>query len=59
MLSTKELSVQCSVPYKSIPGVYVREMAGFGRNIYDTDEKEEKYLHGQIYHREKCIKIML
>ena len=25
-----------------IPGVYVREMAGFGRNIYDTDEKEEK-----------------
>lgn len=53
MLSTKELSVQCSVPYKSIPGVYVREMAGFGRNIYDADEKEEKLRIGQIYHMGK------
>lgn len=53
MLSTKELSVQCSVPYKSIPGVYVREMAGFGRNIYDTDTTEEKLRIGQIYHMGK------
>lgn len=53
MLSTKELSVQCGVPYKSIPGVYVREMAGFGRNIYDTDITEEKFRIGQIYHMGK------
>lgn len=53
MLSTKELSVQCCVPYKSIPGVYVREMAGFGRNIYDNDEKEEMLRIGQIYHMGK------
>lgn len=50
MLSTKELSVQCSVPYKSIPGVFVREMAGFGRNIFDTDVTEETLRIGQIYH---------
>ena len=53
MLSTKELSVQCCVPYKSIPGVYVREMAGFGRNLYDTGISKEKVRIGKIYHMGK------
>lgn len=43
MVSTKEMSIQCSVPYKSVPGVFVREMANFGRDVFDTStEKEEK-----------------
>lgn len=53
LLSTKELSVQCGVPYKSIPGVYVREMAEFGRNIYDTGISSDKIRMGQIYHMGK------
>jgi hypothetical protein len=36
MVSTKEMSIQCSVPYKSVPGVFVREMANFGRDVFDT-----------------------
>lgn len=50
MLSTKELSVQCGIPYKSIPGVYVREMAGFGRNIYDSENLEGNIPVGVVYH---------
>lgn len=67
MLSTKELSVQCGVPYKSVPGVFVREMAGFGRDVYDmarynaqsselADESVQKALKlriGSIYHMGK------
>lgn len=56
MLSTKELSVQCGVPYKSIPGVYVREMAEFGRNVYDLDKAEKKLRIGKIYHMGKLYK---
>lgn len=50
MLSTKELSIQCSVPYKSVPGVFVREMAGFGRDVYDTAKNLSKIRIGSIYH---------
>ena len=50
MLSTKELSVQCGIPYKSIPGVYVREMAGFGRNIYDSENLKGNIPVGVVYH---------
>ena len=53
MLSTKELSVQCSVPYKSVPGVFVREMASFGRDVYGI-EKKDKIQLGQIYHMGKA-----
>ena len=52
MLSTKELSVQCNVPYKSIPGVYVREMVGFGRNVFDNEDDDKLHI-GQIYHMGK------
>lgn len=55
MLSTKELSIQCSVPYKSIPGVAVREMAGFGRNVFDTASAESKVRLGSIYHMGKAF----
>ena len=55
MLSTKELSVQCSVPYKSIPGVYIREMAEFGRNIFGLDIAKEKLRIGQIHHMGKVF----
>lgn len=55
MISTKELSIQCSVPYKSVPGIFVREMAGFGRNVYDMKkskdhDKYSKLRLGCIYH---------
>lgn len=53
MLSTKELSVQCGVPYKSIPGVYVREMASFGRNIYGLETDSKQLRAGCIYHMGK------
>lgn len=53
MLSTKEMSVQCSVPYKSVPGVFVREMASFGRDVYDTAKNESKLRIGSIYHMGK------
>ena len=56
MLSTKEMSVQCSVPYKSIPGVFVREMASFGRDVYDTGETKDKIRIGDIYHMGKVYK---
>lgn len=51
MVSTKELSIQCGIPYKSVPGVPVREMAEFGRNIYDVTDNESKMLTiGKINH---------
>lgn len=50
MLSTKEMSVQCSLPYKSVPGVFVREMAEFGRNVYTTGISDELMRIGSIYH---------
>ncbi len=53
MISTKELSVQCSVPYKSIPGVYVREMAGFGRNVHGKGLGNDLVRLGRIYHMNK------
>ncbi len=52
MLSTKELSVQCGVPYKSVPGMFVREMASFGRDIYGVKKKDNIQL-GKIYHMGK------
>ena len=51
MVSTKELSIQCNIPYKSVAGIAVREMAEFGRNIYGTDSKEIKKIRlGDICH---------
>ena len=51
MLSTKELTIQCGIPYKSITGVAVREMAEFGRNIYSSTAKtDNKIVLGNIYH---------
>lgn len=51
MVNTKELSIQCNVPYRSVAGVTVREMAEFGRNLPCTAEPEEELLHlGKIYH---------
>ena len=53
MLSTKEMSIQCSLPYKSIPGVFVREMSEFGRDVYDTGEMKSRLRIGSIYHMGK------
>lgn len=51
MISTKELSIQCNVPYKSVAGIAVREMAEFGRNIYqDEENKSKKIKIGDIYY---------
>ncbi len=50
MLSTKEMSVQCSLPYKSVPGVFVREMAEFGRDVYAKGVSDETLRIGSIYH---------
>ncbi len=50
MLSTKEMSVQCSLPYKSVPGVFVREMAEFGRDVYAKGVSGEILRIGNIYH---------
>ena len=51
LVSTKELSIQCNVPYKSVSGIAVREMAEFGRNIYENEqENSHKIRLGNIYH---------
>lgn len=51
MISTKELSIQCNIPYKSVVGIAVREMAEFGRNIYSADERPARKIRiGDIYH---------
>lgn len=55
MISTKEMSIQCGVPYKSVPGVFVREMASFGRDVYNADKidsvkKNRSLKLGCIYH---------
>lgn len=50
MLSTKEMSVQCSLPYKSVPGVFVREMAEFGRDVFEKGVSDETLRIGSIYH---------
>lgn len=51
MLSTKELSIQCNIPYKSVAGIAVREMAQFGRNIYNSNNSELKKIRiGDICH---------
>ena len=51
MVNTKELSIQCNVPYRSVAGVTVREMAEFGRNLPQMAEPEQEQLHlGKIYH---------
>ena len=51
LVNTKELAIQCGIPYKSVSGVSVREMAEFGRNIYVSSTKpSEKLSVGNIYH---------
>ena len=51
MVNTKELAIQCNIPYKSVAGVSVREMAEFGRNIYSSNGQDTaKITIGQIYH---------
>lgn len=51
MVNTKELAIQCNIPYKSVAGVSVREMAEFGRNIPAANDKGEAKINiGQIYH---------
>lgn len=51
MLSTKELTLQCNIPYKSIPGVFVREMASFGRNVFEEDGSKARRIRlGRVYH---------
>ncbi|MCD8158817.1 MAG: hypothetical protein LUD77_07975 [Clostridiales bacterium] len=53
MISTRELSIQCGIPYKSIPGVSVREMAEFGRSVSDRSAEGKKIKLGNIYHMGK------
>ena len=51
MVNTKELAIQCNIPYKSVAGVSVREMAEFGRNNYLANSQDTaKISIGQIYH---------
>lgn len=51
LVSTKELSIQCNVPYKSVSGIAVREMAEFGRNIYENNQCETRKIRlGNVYH---------
>ncbi len=59
MVSTKELSIECNIPYKSVPGIFVREMASFGRSVFDGESSRpsgENIKIGQIYHMGKCAK---
>ena len=53
MLSTKELSVQCSIPYNGVPGIFVREMARFGRDVQSTKNVDLPIRLGNIYHMGK------
>lgn len=53
MLSTKELSIQCSVPYKSVTDVSVREMARFGIDVIRPGYKDDYVDLGLIYHMGK------
>ena len=53
MISTKELSVQCSIPYRSVNNVSVREMAAFGRNVHCTDPNRNTISIGHMYHMGK------
>jgi DNA helicase HerA-like ATPase len=48
MISTKELTLQCNIPYKSIPGVTVIPMASFGRNLVETSNDIIEL--GALYH---------
>lgn len=60
MLSTKEMSIQCSVPYKSVPGIFVREMASFGRDIFDTEKdgtQKEKIDVGKNQISKKSVRL--
>lgn len=50
ILSTKELSVQCCLPFNSILGVYVRECAEFGRNVYKSSTYSDPIRIGSLYH---------
>ena len=53
MLSTKELSVQCGTPYNGVPGIFVREMARFGRDVQSTKNVDLPIRIGNIYHMGK------
>jgi len=53
MLSTKELSVQCGTPYNGVPGIFVREMARFGRDVQSTKNVDLPIRLGNIYHMGK------
>nr|WP_288915900.1 ATP-binding protein [uncultured Lachnoanaerobaculum sp.] len=53
MLSTKELSVQCGIPYNGVPGIFVREMARFGRDVQSTKNVDLPIRLGNIYHMGK------
>ena len=51
MISTKELAIQCGIPYKSVVGMSVREMTEFGRNVnIEACQGERKVTIGSIYH---------
>lgn len=51
MVNTKELAIQCNIPYRSVAGVTVREMAEFGRNLPAAGKDTQSQLRlGKIFH---------
>lgn len=51
MINTKELAIQCNIPYRSVAGVMVREMAEFGRNVPEmTATVQDRINLGKVCH---------
>ena len=51
MVNTKELAIQCNIPYRSVAGVTVREMAEFGRNLPAAGKDAQSQLRlGKVFH---------
>lgn len=54
MVNTKELAIQCNIPYRSVAGVTVREMAEFGRNLPVAGKDAQSQLRlGKVFHMGK------
>lgn len=48
VLTTKELSSFINFPLKSVPGIPVREVTAFGRNVFNKAEENKKICLGNI-----------
>lgn len=50
IVNSKELAIQMSLPYSSIPGIIVREKAAFGREVLRQNDFNECISVGKVLH---------